>query len=251
MFRLCVVVPVYNHETHVGSLVRAMLQQELPCVLVDDGSNAHCAATLDDIVAAHGGLVHLVRHAENQGKGGAVLSGLFRAGELGFSHALQIDADGQHDLADVPAFEAMARANPQALIAGAPTFDDSVPRSRLYLRYLTHVMVAINTWSLRMRDSMCGFRVYPLDATLALARSTPLGRRMDFDIEIFVRLDWVGVPIIAMPTGVRYPEGGASHFRLWLDNVLITRVHTMLVFGMLRRAPQLLARKVSRRETAA
>ena len=94
---------------------------------------------------------------------------------------------------------------------------------------------------------MCGFRVYPVAPVLALARAGALGRRMNFDTDILVRLYWAGLEVRNLPTRVAYPADGVSHFRLWRDNVLITRMHTQLFFGMLWRAPRLLARHWRRR----
>jgi hypothetical protein len=122
-----------------------------------------------------------------------------------------------------------------------------VPRSRLYGRYLTHVWVWINTLSFEIRDSMCGLRVYPLAATCEIWRKYRVDRRMAFDTEILVRLSWSGVRIIAVPTRVTYPRDGVSHFRMLKDNVHISWMHTRLFFGMLRRAPVLLFRRVSQR----
>lgn len=90
---------------------------------------------------------------------------------------------------------------------------------------------------------MCGFRVYPLSATVALIDATSIGRRMDFDVEILVRLHWRGIGIVNQPTRVSYPTDGVSHFRVWLDNVLISRMHAKLFLGMLLRLPALLWRK--------
>lgn len=242
MFRPIVVIPVYNHHAHIASIVAALRRMAQPCILVDDASDAPCAATLRGLADAYADTVTLVRHETNQGKGGAVLSGLARAYAMGCTHALQIDADGQHDLGDVPTLLTLARMHPRALVTGQPVFDASVPRSRLYLRYLTHAMVSVNTLNPTLRDAMCGFRVYPVRRVLALARRVTLGRRMDFDIEILVRLDWAGVPIVLQPTRVQYPTDGVSHFQLVADNVRITSLHTRLFFGMLARAPQLLGR---------
>jgi glycosyltransferase involved in cell wall biosynthesis len=212
-------------------------------ILVDDGSSASCAAVLDALAAAHPGRVALERLAVNQGKGGAVLAGFARAAREGYTHVLQVDADGQHTVADLPRFLDAARARPQAVVAGCPVYDESVPALRLYARYLTHVWVWINTLSLAIRDSMCGFRVYPVAPVLALAQRRRLGLRMNFDIEILVRLYWDGVEVVNLPTRVGYPEDGVSHFKAWTDNVLITRLHVALFFGMLPRIPNLLVRK--------
>ena len=239
-----VVIPVYNHPVTIDRLVDAVRGHGLRCILVDDGSEAGCAAVLDALAAARREAVTLVRLPHNQGKGGAMMAGLREARRQGYAHALQIDADGQHDPADIPRFIALARAHPQAVICGCPVYDASVPKGRLYARYLTHVWVWINTLSLAIRDSMCGFRVYPLDSVVPLIDRVAIGRRMDFDCEVLVRLHWRGVAIVNVPTRVHYPQDGVSHFRAWLDNVLISRMHAVLFAGMLLRAPRLLWRQL-------
>lgn len=241
MHKPCAVIPVYNHEGAVPAVVRELLGAGLPCILVDDASSPACAAVLQSLVQP--GQVWLVHLAVNQGKGGAVMAGLREAQRLGFSHALQVDADGQHDLGDVDNFLAASRQQPQSLICGYPQYDASVPKGRLYARYLTHVWVWINSLSLRIPDSMCGFRVYPLAVTLPLIESVRLGKRMDFDPEILVRLAWRNQPMHWLPTKVHYPTDGLSHFRLFHDNALISKMHTKLFFGMLLRFPLILWRR--------
>lgn len=243
IFRPCFVVPVYNHGKTVGATTEALLAYGYPVYLVDDGSQMETARVLDGLTADHPE-VRLVRRQENGGKGAAVMSGIRAAHSAGHSHALQVDADGQHALEDVPAFMAKASEHPQALVCGVPEYDASVPRGRYYGRYVTHVWVWMETLSFAIRDSMCGFRVYPLQQVHALIDEVRLGTRMDFDIEVLVRLVWRGVPIINMPTRVVYPEDGLSHFRPLRDNVRISWLHTRLVAGMLLRLPLLLLRRV-------
>ena len=243
MFNPCAVIPVYNHEKAVGGVVENVLAHHLPCILVDDGSGAACARELARLAAAAPEKITLLRYPSNRGKGSAVLTGARRAAQAGYSHALQIDADGQHRAADIPRFLAQAAARPQALIIGCPEYDLSAPALRLWARSLTHLWVSINTLSGRIHDSMCGFRVYPLVALLELDGRQKLGARMDFDIEVVVRLYWTGIEIINLPTLVVYPTNAVSHFRAWSDTLLISRVHATLFFGMLLRLPNLLARR--------
>lgn len=242
MFKACVVIPVYNHEHAIAAMVDGVLAQNVSCILVDDASEPGCAAVLDGIAAAHPGRVELLRHTVNQGKGGAVLSGFQRAADHGYTHALQIDADGQHRADRIPHFLSIAQTYPGAVIAGCPQYDASVPKIRFYARYLTHVWVWINTLSMAITDSMCGLRVYPLAPTLALHRRHPFGRRMDFDTDVLVRLYWSGLHIVNVPTPVGYPTDGVSHFRLLRDNALITLMHARHFLGMLPRAPKLILR---------
>ncbi len=240
MFAACAVIPVYDHEHAVARVLEAVRGAGLPCILVDDGSHEACAAELRRL--AQRADVSLVRLAVNQGKGGAVQAGLAAAAAAGYSHVLQIDADGQHAFADIPRFIARARAQPDAIICGRPVFDASMPRSRRVFRHLSHALVWLQTWSFGIRDSMCGFRVYPLDPMTELLRTQRLGLRMDFDIEVLVHLHWRGVAFVWIDTPVCYPLDGVSHFRLLRDNIGITRLHLRLLLGMLRRMPQLARR---------
>ncbi|MCU1725719.1 glycosyltransferase family 2 protein [Pseudomonas sp. 7P_10.2_Bac1] len=241
MHNPCAVIPVYNHETAVPAVVEALQAAVLPCVLVDDASSPACSAVLNEL--AQHERIYLVRLTVNQGKGGAVMAGLREASRLGFTHALQVDADGQHDLSDVTTFIQASQHSPEALICGYPQYDSSVPKGRLYARYLTHIWVWINSLSLRIPDSMCGFRVYPLAPTVALIDSVKVGKRMDFDPEILVRLAWRNQPMQWLATKVHYPQDGLSHFRLFHDNALISAMHTKLFFGMLVRLPSILWRR--------
>lgn len=245
-FRPVAVIPVYNHPDTIGLMVQGVLQAGLPCLLVDDGSEPRCAAVLDALASQYAPQVQLLRLVHNQGKGAAVMAGMRQAHAQGYSHALQIDADGQHAAADIPAFVALARQHPHAMVCGAPVYDASVPKGRLYGRYLTHVWVWINTLSLDIRDSMCGYRIYPLSATVAVLDSAAIGKRMDFDTEVLVRMHWQGMRFVTQRTVVTYPLDGLSHFQIWRDNLQISGMHARLFVGMLWRSPWLLTRRLVR-----
>jgi hypothetical protein len=157
-----------------------------------------------------------------------VLTGFRAAIARGFTHALQIDADGQHDVADVEKFIAAAREAPGALVCGQAVFDESVPSSRKFGRYITHFWVWVETFSFDIADSMCGYRIYPLAALSRIVDRAHIGAHMDFDIEIAVRLHWLGVPVVNIPTRVIYPVGNVSNFQMLKDNVRISLMHTQL-----------------------
>jgi glycosyltransferase involved in cell wall biosynthesis len=241
----CALIPIYNHKNTIARTVQALREQGLPVIVVDDGSDADTRAVLDALAA--NGNIRLLRLPHNRGKGAALVAGLLAAREAGHTHALQIDADGQHDTNDVPRFLAESRHDPRAMVCGRAVYDDSVPRARLYGRYLTHVCVWAETLSLAIDDSMCGYRLYPLDETCEEIARAPLPARMDFDTEIAVRLLWRGVPVRNVPTQVTYPEDGLSHFRMLHDNARITAMHTRLLLGMLPRAPRLVWRRLKRK----
>jgi glycosyltransferase involved in cell wall biosynthesis len=242
-FAPCALIPIFNHKGTISRTVDALRANALPVIIVDDGSDAGTRSVLDDLIAQAGD-VRLLRLPHNQGKGAALVAGLLAARDAGYTHALQIDADGQHDTSDVPRFIDEAQQHPLAMVCGRAVYDDSVPKARLYGRYLTHVCVWIETLSLAIDDSMCGYRLYPLAETCAEIARKPLPARMDFDTEIAVRLVWRGVPVRNVPTRVIYPADGLSHFHMLHDNVRITAMHTRLLLGMLPRMPRLLWRRL-------
>ena len=235
-FRPCILVPTYDNPRTVRDVVSRAREQlaAFPgaergaVVVVDDGSGPEGRRAVEEL--GRDGLAHVAHRARNGGKGAAVKTGFAFARELGYSHALQVDADGQHALEDVPKFLEVARENPSGLVLGQPLFDGTAPIGRKNGRQITIFWTWVEAGS-AIGAAMCGFRVYPLDA--ALRAAGPTGDRMDFDPEIAVRIAWTGAPVIQIPTSVRYvsrDEGGVSHFKLFLDNWLISRMHTRLVW---------------------
>lgn len=242
-FRPCLIVPVFNPGPTLDRTLAALLLHRLPIFVQDDGSTEATKLELEALAASQP-LIRLDRWDQNQGKGAAVVEALRRAHAAGFTHGLQVDADGQHDPEAVGPFLVLGEAHPRAVIAGVPRYEGPVPAARRYGRWFTHAWVWLETLSFAIGDSLCGFRLYPLEAAVALADRVALPRRMDFDTAIIVHLHWVGLPILNAPVRVIYPADGVSHFDVLRDNLRITRMHTRLVFGMLLRLPRLLARKM-------
>ena len=243
-FKPVIVVPVYMHGAAFSRMLPRLHRFGLPIIVVDDGSDPDSASMLQALDAEHDHL-YLKRHPLNRGKGAAMATGFKKAQTMGFTHALQIDGDGQHDAEDIPVFLSAARDDPSAVILGVPKFDASMPPYRRIGRYLTHVWIWIETLSLDISDSMCGFRIYPISAVIPLLDNRWLGRRMDFDPEILVRLHWKKTPLVRIPTRVIYPESGHSNFKLFSDNLLITTMHVRLVVGMLIRSPILIFNRLA------
>ncbi len=243
MSEYCFLIPSYQHSQQLDFILQEISSYSMPCAVINDGSDKEHSERLRALCLKYS-WVHLVEHKSNQGKGGAVMTGLAKAKSLGCSHAVQIDSDGQHDLKKINALIDESKKYPTALISGQPVYDKSVPWGRKLGRYLTHFWVWVETLSFQIKDSMCGFRVYPLDSTADVLKNKSVGRRMDFDVEILVRLFWRKVAIKFIPVKVTYPKGGSSNFNIIKDNLLITKMHTKLCLGMIIRFPFLLANKI-------
>ena len=233
----CLLIPDYDHRDEIGGIVDSLAFAGVPCWIVDDGSGPETRAVLDGLASRHPWV--RVHHRErNGGRGAALKTGYRLAWEHGFTHALQLDADGQHAAADVPRFLAAMEQEPRALVLGAPRFDETAPRSRLYGRQLSRAMVWLATLSFDIEDPLCGFRGIPLAETLEVLAAAPTGDHMEFDPELVIRLHWAGVPVRNVPTRVVYRRGGLSHFDAVRDNARLSAVYARSLGGMLARLPR-------------
>ena len=242
----CTLITIYDHPDTIQAVVAGLAPLGLPCLIVDDGSAEPTRTALEQVTAAFPG-VEIKTHEQNGGRGAALKTGYRWAHSLGYTHALQLDADGQHDAKEAPAFLEASRQNELALVLGDPIFDDSAPLARLWGRLISRFWVWVDTWSLDVRDPLCGMRCVPLEATVALLDRETCGDFMDFDPELTVRLMWADVPIVNVPTHVRYFEDGISHFHLLRDNVRLSSRYARLFFEMILQSPSLLRRKLRRR----
>lgn len=219
-----------------------------PVWVVVDGSTDGTTDLLLDEAARDPGLEVFVL-PRNSGKGAAVLHGLREAAKRGFTHALTMDADGQHTADQIPAFMALSLANPEAVLLGRPVFDATVPAERLHGRKISNFWANLETLWLGIEDSLFGFRVYPISPLLRIMGQTRFMRHFDFDPEAAVRLVWAGHRPLCPPADCRYftpAQGGVSHFHYLRTNAVLAWMHTRLMIGFLLRLPWLIWQRTTR-----
>jgi glycosyltransferase involved in cell wall biosynthesis len=241
-----VLIPSYNPGSKVLETVRAARAQWTPVWVVVDGSTDGSAAWLTEMAASDPGLQVLVL-PQNRGKGTAVLEGITRAAQAGFTHALTMDSDGQHPETLIPDFMAASQAAPDAMVLGKPVFGAEAPLVRVMGRKLSNGWANLETLGFGIGDSLYGFRVYPIAPLMKVMHGTRFMRRFDFDPEAVVRLCWAGVRPINIDAPVRYfsaQEGGVSHFKYLRDNLLLSWMHARLLGSFVLRLPVLVWRRV-------
>jgi len=241
-----ILIPSYNTGGKVLQTVWDARRIWQPVWVVVDGSTDGTLEALQAL-ARDDPDIRVLALPRNQGKGAAILHGLREAEAGGYTHAMTMDADGQHPTDKIGEFMAASQANPDALILGRPVFDASAPRVRLHGRKLSNWCAELETLGAGIGDSLCGFRVYPVSPLREIMERQPWMRRFDFDAEAAVRLCWRGVRPINLAAPVKYfrpDEGGVSHFRYLRDNVLLTWMHTRLILEGLVRLPFLLGRRL-------
>jgi glycosyltransferase involved in cell wall biosynthesis len=229
-----VLIPAFNPGRLLLETVRGALANWGHVWVVVDGSTDASHEGLQAIGRAEPGLKVIVR-PRNGGKGAAVLTGALGAVEAGFTHALVMDADGQHPADRIGGFMDASISNPQALVCGRPVFGREAPRARLYGRKLSVGLVRLETSGRGAADPLFGFRVYPLGPLVSVLKGTRGGRRYDFDPEVAVRLAWAGTPAINLEAACVYvgrERGGVSHFRYLRDNLRMIGMHARLLCAL-------------------
>lgn len=247
--RILVVIPVFDHASTLRDVTAGALAAHPHVLVVDDGSrdlappaDPDCTRDaavrnfppdhpLHELAALH------IRHARNQGKGKAILTAARCARGLGMTHIVTLDADGQHDPADLPAFFAAIRREPMTLFVGTRNFaTPNVPRSSRFGRAFSNFWFRVQTGS-DIGDSQSGFRAYPLAVldTLSLTES-----HYSFETEVLVRAAWSGFTVADIPIRVHYPPPSerVSHFRPVLDNVRLSLLNTRLTMRAIMPVPQ-------------
>lgn len=237
-------IPVFNHGSTLAKVVSSLQKYDLPIIIVDDGNDSQNKVLINE-VASRFPKITLIVNKRNRGKGFSVCRGIKEAHKLGITHLFQIDADGQHDARACYEFLQESLLNPEALICGFPEFDESVPKARLKAKEISNNYSRFVTLdkSGEMKDSMCGFRIYPVKPFYEICRRTWIDTHMGFDSEILVRMIWRGVPVIYKCVHVTYPTGNKSNFRVIRDNIHISLMFARLTVGMWIRYPILRARK--------
>jgi len=238
-FAHCIILPSYNSGSALARTIQAIIPSGVPVWVIIDAStdgSEHALGAMEDGV-------RVIPLPKNGGKGTAVLVGMRAALEAGYTHALVMDADGQHDVNSLLPFIRISMENSDAMVLGVPVFGPDAPMERVKGRRIGNWFANFETHWLGVGDSLFGFRVYPIKQSLQIMESIRTARRFDFDTELAVRLLWAGVRPINFETPVFYPhtdDGGVTHFRYFRDNLLLIWTHARLICGMVLRLPRLL-----------
>jgi glycosyltransferase involved in cell wall biosynthesis len=238
------VIPSYNTGVRLFETIASVRRRALPVIVIIDGSTDGTGDTLVRMTANDAALFACIL-PRNEGKGAAILHGLRLAQSKGFTHALTMDADGQHSTAHISEMIAVSLAHPEAMVLGLPLFDESAPRIRIFGHKIANLCTGLVTPRCEIGDSLFGFRVYPISPLIEIFESTSRMRRFDFDSEAVIRLCWRGVRPINVATPVRYfhrDEGGVSHFKYLRDNLLLAAMYARLFAALLARPTSRLLR---------
>ncbi len=224
--RALILIPVYNNAATLRKVAEKSIETGLPVLVVNDGSTDGGPDTLDGLDVAR------IDLPENRGKGVAIRTGAQWAIERGYTHIITLDADGQHDPADVPRFMARLREKPLVILVGARDFENQeIPGGSRFGRKWSNMWMRIAS-SEKVADSQSGFRAYPLDIFRKIKFTS---NRYEFEIDVLIKSAWAGMSIEDIPVSVHYPPGKerVSHFHQFFDNYRISIVYTRSVLRTL------------------
>jgi glycosyltransferase involved in cell wall biosynthesis len=194
-------IPAYNEAAGISAVVAAA-RQYLPVLVVDDGS-------LDDTASlAEAAGAQVLRQVPNQGKGVALKAGFHWAIAHRFAAALTLDADGQHDPHEIPAFLNAYQAQQADLVIGQRDFSRMPPSRRL--------ANTLGRWSFSwavgasIPDNQSGYRLVSPRLMQALLESSEQG--FEYEVEMIAICVRRGLRLAWVPIRTIY-AGEASHIR--------------------------------------
>jgi len=229
--RFAVIIPSYNHGHRVAEVIEESLKLNLPTFVVDDGSTDSTRAQMVRIKG-----IRLLRHAENRGKGAAILTGFAEASKIA-DWAITIDADGQHNPEDAVKMIQAIPENKRPIVVGIREGmgGKSVPWTSRFGRRFSNVWVWVSGGP-RMTDSQSGFRIYPLPEAMNMK---VIAKRFQFEVEVLVKAGWKRVPVIETPISVNYTPGREriSHFRPLIDFLRNTTTFARLIVQRILISP--------------
>ncbi len=239
---ICVVMPTYRNAGTVLDVVRRVLAQDLPVIVVNDGSPDDTGRLL-----AESGLPFTVlTHERNRGKGVALRTGLEHARKAGYRYAVTIDSDGQHFPEDIPVFLEAIDRHPGALVVGSRNLQaDNMPGGNTFANRFSNFWFRLQT-ARNLPDTQTGFRAYPLDR---LPNLRLLTSRYEAELTLLVFSAWKGVELVPVPVQVYYPaaEERVSSFRPFRDFARISVLNTVLcVLALVYGYPRMILNRLFR-----
>lgn len=221
--KMCVIVPTYNNDKTLATIIEKILSNTSHLIVVNDGSTDSTYSVLKRYPFLN--VVHLKK---NLGKGKALHKGFCKAIELGYEYAITIDSDGQHYPEDIAVFvsEYKKHKKPLLLIGSRNMTQEGVPKRSSFGNRFSNFWYKVIT-GIRLSDTQSGYRLYPLKELAEHYFTT----RFEFEIEIIVRMAWKGVAVRNVPIQVLYnPTERVTHFRPFKDFMRISLLNTVLVF---------------------
>ena len=197
------VIPAYEEGPRIQAVVEAT-RAHLPVVVVDDGSSD------DTAVRAEAAGATVIRQVPNAGKGAALRAGFRYALDRGYAAVVTLDADGQHDPDEIPAFLDAFRERRPELVIGKRAFDE-MPAIRRLSNTLGGLTLSA-ALGRNVPDNQSGYRLIGRVLMRAMLESDESG--FEFEVEMIARAIALGLPIEWVPIRTIY-AGEPSHIEPW------------------------------------
>ena len=224
----CTIIPTFNNAGTIRKVVDDVSRHCENVIVVNDGSTDDTSTILSELAST----ITVVSYPKNRGKGHALVTGFRKAMEMGFTHAVTIDADGQHFADDIPLLVEQMEHHPDAIIVGCRNLtEENMPRQNTFANKFSNFWFRLQT-GINLPDTQSGFRIYPLASLKGLNLITS---RYEAELELLVFAAWAGVPVLSTNVRVYYPpaEERVSHFRPVYDFFRISVLNTILCIGAL------------------
>lgn len=223
--QIAVLIPAFNEETTIATLVDRCFQYSSAVIVIDDASTDNTLLQLKNTNAT------VLINTENAGKGAALLKGFQQAADKNYVGVITIDADGQHNPDDLVQFFSIIQKTPDALIIGARRKQTSAaPKLRFFANKVADFFISCAARKL-LYDTQSGYRYYPMQFIKQFLKRSALPNRFAFEAEMLVSAIRSGLSVDYVSIHSCYPENArASHYHPSKDSWQIAKVVAKLIF---------------------
>lgn len=195
--RGCAILPAYNEAANIAEVIRKVKALGIDVIVIDDGSSDNTSSIAKSESAV------LIRHDLRRGKGATLKDGFDHVRGKGYDFIVMLDADGQHDPAEIPAFIDKATNSSAGIVVGnrmgAP---EGMPLIRILTnRFMSWLISAV--CGQRIPDTQCGYRLMTADAFRAVDIEA---RKYEVESELLIKLARRGYKIESVPIKSLYGQ---------------------------------------------
>ncbi len=214
MKRICAILPSYNEEKNITSVIKGILKHNIDVIVVDDGSKDKTSQRASENGAA------VIRHHKKKGKGVSIKDGLNYAADNDYDYIITIDADGQHNPEEIPLFVKEADANEEAgIVIGSRLWNpEKMPLARLCTnRFMSHLISLLCRQNIP--DTQCGYKLIKKDVLKVISVKS---RKFEIESELLVKAAKAGFKIKSIPIKSIY-AGEKSRINPFTDAIRFIR----------------------------
>ncbi|MDD3777701.1 MAG: glycosyltransferase family 2 protein [Actinomycetota bacterium] len=233
---IALLIPAYNEQKYIEGVIKSCAAYKMDIIIIDDGSQDNTVDVVESTDESRKGQVILLKHETNKGKGRSLLTGFEYILKHGYQGVITLDADGQHDVMEIPNFiKKIELDHPDIIVGNRLDQTGDMPFIRLATNVFTSWLIS-QIGGKKIKDVQCGYRYINSKVLQQVKIETA---NFDTEPEILLKASWLGFNIQNIPIKTIYHQDFTSYVNPVTDTIKFFK----LVFRSLKQKRKVMASK--------